>query len=232
MKIHYLQHAPAEDIGNMRPLLLQHGHTLSATHLYDPSHGLPSVDEFDWLIIMGGAMSIYEEDTYPWLRAEKRLIKQAIQANKIILGICLGSQLVADALGAKIKRNPQLEIGWFEIRHSPEAKQTPLAEIMPTSIELFHWHGDTFEIPDGAIRIAESNACKNQGFIMGNRIVALQFHLEATPSLVNQMLQTGANELVDNSTYIQSAEKIRANSEGFVKSKTMMASLLDFLQAK
>jgi len=119
MRIHYLQHVPFEDLSSIDPILREKGHELTATHLYKGQQ-IPLVKEIDWLIVMGGPMGIYDEAKHPWLNVEKLFIKQAIESNKIVLGICLGAQLIADALGAKVCQNRHREIGWFNISRSPE----------------------------------------------------------------------------------------------------------------
>ncbi|MEE9338610.1 MAG: type 1 glutamine amidotransferase [Methylococcaceae bacterium] len=165
MRIHYLQHLPFEGLSGMEPILKEKGHKLSSTHLYN-NQSLPLVKDIDWLIVMGGSMNIYEEELYPWLSSEKQFIKEAINAGKIVLGICLGAQLIADALGAKIYKNKYQEIGWFNIIKSLEAENTILSTAIPEQTEVFHWHSETFDIPEGAITLAKSEACENQGFIL------------------------------------------------------------------
>lgn len=190
----------------MEPILKEKGHQLSSTHLYN-NQSLPSLNDFDWLIIMGGSMGVYDEETYPWLSREKEFIKKAINSGKIILGICLGAQLIADALGAKIHKNKYREIGWFNINKSLEAESTILSTAMPEQIEVFHWHGDTFDIPEGAISLARSEGCENQGFIMDDRIVGLQFHLETTLLSAQELIENCRDQL-DGSLYVQSEHEI------------------------
>jgi GMP synthase-like glutamine amidotransferase len=140
----------------------------------------PDINSFDFLIIMGGPMGVYEERKYPWLKDEKNFIKKSIKKGKKILGICLGAQLIAECLGGKVYKNKYKEIGWFPVYLTPDAKRCYLFKEVPERFITFHWHNDTFTIPDGAIHLAYSQACKNQAFVYGNNIIALQFHPEIT----------------------------------------------------
>ncbi len=160
MRIHYLQHKPYESLGCIEEWISKSRHSLSATKFYEDT-SLPKFSDFDFLIIMGGPMGVYDEDKYPWLKDEKKFIKESINDNKIVLGICLGSQLIADSLGSKVYKNKFKEIGWFPVKIKNEHK---FFNSLPEEIITAHWHGDTFDLPDGAVHIAESSACKNQAF--------------------------------------------------------------------
>jgi len=213
MRIHYLQHVPFEGLGSIEPALKYMGHHLSAIQLY-AGDSLPLVKNIDWLIVMGGPMGIHEEDDYPWLRAEKKLIRDVIRSGKIVLGICLGAQLIADALGSRVYKNRHKEIGWYTISRSTEVDKTILSRAIPERAEVFHWHGDTFDIPHGAVTLASSEACKNQGFIMDNRVVALQFHLETTLQSASSLIEHCRNEL-DDSPFVQSESELLSSSQRF-----------------
>lgn len=230
MRVHSLHHVPFEGLAAIETYMRENGHALSATRLYagDP---LPAMDSFDWLVVMGGPMGIYDEDDYPWLTAEKRCIRKAIEAGKIVLGICLGAQLIADVLGARVFFSGHREIGWFEIKRAPEADATWLAAVFPEQAEVFHWHGDTFDIPDGAVRLAGSVACRNQGFLYQDRVVALQFHLETTPDSAAALMENCANEL-DGTEFVQSATEILADPERFERLNSILFDLLKGLEAQ
>lgn len=230
MKIHYVQHVPFEDLGSIAPVLKEKGHHLSSTHLYK-NQPVPPVDGFDWLIVMGGPMGVYDHKGYPWLKPEKRFITDAIDSGKIVLGICLGAQLIADVLGAKVYKNEHREIGWFPVNRSPEADGTIFSTAMPQQLVAFHWHGDTFDIPKGATIIGESEACKNQGFIMDNRVVAIQFHLETTRQSAKSLIANCRDEL-DGSRYVQSEREILAGNQRFSTINQVMASVLEALESK
>lgn len=227
MNVHYLQHVPFEGLGSMEAWLKKQGHTISVTRLYQ-NETLPFIESVDWLIVMGGPMGVEDHAIYPWLTAEKVFIKQALDQKKIVLGICLGAQLIADALGSEITKNIFKEIGWFPITISEEAKISTIGAILPSQVEVFHWHGDTFDIPAGAISLASSEACKHQGFILDERVIGLQFHLETTPESALNLTLHCKNEL-DKSLYVQSAEKILSQPERYKKINHIMGAILGYL---
>ena len=153
MRIHYLQHMGCEGLGRIANWAAERGHAVSGTHLYrgDP---LPNDDAFDFLVIMGGPMNIYEYRNHPWLTAEKPFIKRAIENGKIVLGVCLGAQLIADVLGAKIHQNASFEIGWFPVRFTAARRSIPAMRDFPEELSVLHWHGDTFDLPPGTVHLA------------------------------------------------------------------------------
>ncbi len=206
-------------------------HKLTATHLY-LNEPLPQLANFDWLIVMGGPMSANDETAYPWLREEKRLINLAIKSGKIVLGICLGAQLIADALGARIYKNRHREIGWFPIWPREEINTTILKDLLPSRLEVFHWHGETFEIPQGGVPIAYSEACENQGFIIDNRILGLQFHLETTSALAKALIQNSPDELTTPSPFVQEKNEILKETKRFSRINTVMWHLLEKLESQ
>ena len=129
-------------------------------------------------IILGGPMNVYEEEKYPFLRDELSFIENCIKKNTKVLGLCLGGQLIARALGAAVGKNSKKEIGWYDLRLTDEGMSSPLFSGLPEIFKAFHWHGDRFDIPEGGARLAQSALCENQAFIYDNRALALQFHLE------------------------------------------------------
>jgi GMP synthase (glutamine-hydrolysing) len=177
---------------------------------------------------MGGPMGIYDEAEHPWLIAEKKFIEQAVAAGKIVLGICLGAQLIADVLGAGVYRNRHREIGWFDVQRTSEAEDTVTGRAMPAQFEAFHWHGDTFDLPEGARLLAESAACKNQGFIFNDRVLALQFHLETIRESAVALIENCGDEL-DGSQYVQSAEQMLSDTERFSRINQIMTSVINAL---
>lgn len=213
MRIHSLQHVPFEDLGSMRPDIQKHGYSLTTTHWYQDDTP-PAVDDFDVLIVMGGPMGVYDETQYPWLAKEKILIAAAIQAGKKIIGFCLGAQLIACVLGAKVTRNAHREIGWFPIDVATAASEHPIAKILANCNEVFHWHGDAFALPANAQLIASSQACVHQAYIIDEQIYAFQFHLETTETSARALIENCSADL-DNSTYVQTAEEILRDKEKF-----------------
>ncbi|MGL5792900.1 MAG: type 1 glutamine amidotransferase [Waterburya sp.] len=227
MRIHYLQHVPFEGLGSISTWMSDRNYSLSSTRLYadDP---LPTVNDFDWLIILGGPMNIYEEDQYPWLITEKQLIKQAIKKDKIVLGICLGAQLIADALGSRVYLGEHKEIGWFAIKTVEAVQQSKVLEFLPSELTVFHWHGDTFELPEKAIRLAYSEGCANQAFLYGDKVLGLQFHLEVDQQGVRQMIENSASELVAGK-YVQSSEEMLSENRNFATIQGVMYRFLEML---
>jgi GMP synthase-like glutamine amidotransferase len=196
-----LQHHPIEGPGSLAPWLARHATTKQIVRL-DDGEVCPAPDAVDLLIILGGPMSVNDEGEFPWLVAEKVFIRQIIDRQRPVLGICLGSQLIASALGAEVKPNPHKEIGWLPIEGL--AVNAPLT--LP-STTVFQWHGDTFDLPVGASLLARSEACVHQAFLYKDNVLALQFHLEATPELVQRFIETGSDEFVD-APFIQSPQEI------------------------
>jgi GMP synthase-like glutamine amidotransferase len=206
MKLHYIQHVPFENAGNIEAWAKQNGHTLTKTVLYY-DEAFPAVERFDWLIVMGGPMNVYEEGEYPFLKREKQFIADAIAKKKRVLGVCLGAQLVSDVLGGKVTKNPEKEIGWYPVKLTAEAKQSPVFRNLPQEFTAFHWHGDTFSIPAGAKRMASSEATGNQAFEYDNgRVIGLQFHLESTDDGINRLTKNCGEDLTPGK-YVQAKDE-------------------------
>jgi GMP synthase (glutamine-hydrolysing) len=220
MHIHYFQHAPFEGLACIANWAQARNHTLSATHWYN-NDATPNLGAAGMLIVMGGPMGVYEETQYPWLAVEKELIRGAIAANKPVLGICLGAQLIAAALGAKVYPNREKEIGWY-----PVTFHEPLA---PSPGTVFHWHGDTFDLPAGATRLAETPVCKNQAYRVGDRVYGLQFHFEVTPAAMETMLEHLSHEL-QPAPHVQTAAEMRAGAHHTAANNQWMHSLLNRLE--
>jgi len=201
MNIHFLQHVPFEDLGALEPWVVKPGNRVTSTRLYEDIR-LPFVDLFDVLIIMGGPMSVHDEDRHRWLLAEKELIRKALDKGKKVIGICLGAQLIAEVLGASVSLNPVAEIGWFNVELSDEALSQAAFQGFNKSITPFHWHGETFTLPAEAIAIGKSAACANQGFLWNNQALALQFHLEITQEGITGLLNNCREDLKEG-TYVQ-----------------------------
>jgi GMP synthase-like glutamine amidotransferase len=227
MKIHYLQHVPFEDVSYMGNWAKENGIHFSRIRVYeyDP---YPHLSDVEALIIMGGPMGARDDQIYPWLKSEKAYIRKAIQKNKIVVGVCLGAQLIAMVLGAKVYPNPHKEIGWFPVHKTPQAHNTSIGKILPESFMAFHWHGDTFDIPKGAVRLAESKVCKNQAFVYLNRVIALQFHLESTQSSIESLIQNCRDELI-SAPYIQTVDQIRKGYHQIESLNTIMVNLMNFI---
>ena len=193
MRIHTLQHVPFEGPAAIADWAAFNGHSLSITRL-DRGDSLPDRNAFDALVVMGGPMSVLEVDRYPWMAPEMALIRDAVQRGKPVLGVCLGAQLLAQALGGRVYRGAEKEIGWFEVRRvEPEGKGAALE--LPRRFTPLHWHGDTFEPPPGAVQLARSEGCEQQAFQFGERALGLQFHLEATPESIARLVEHCRHEI-------------------------------------
>ncbi|MBU4440199.1 MAG: type 1 glutamine amidotransferase [Acetobacterium sp.] len=229
MRIHYLQHVPFENPGSILAWAKTNQCDVTSTQLHN-DEALPEVNEFDWLVVMGGPMNIYEEDQYPWLKAEKELIKAAIKTNKVVIGMCLGSQLIADIIGGKVVQNKQKEIGWFPIMFSEKAKASPLFSFFPDNPVVFHWHGDTFvDLPQEATIIAENAACKNQAFVYQQRVFGFQFHLENTLPIIEDLITNCGDEMIPGD-YVQSPQEVLSHPEYMLQDNQWMAAFLDQLK--
>jgi len=225
LRAHVFQHAPFEGPGNIGTWLRARGAALSTSRSWagDP---LPGPESFDWLVVMGGAMNADEESRHSWLADEKRAIERAIAARKHVLGICLGSQLIARVLGAEVTRNRDVEIGWFPIERTQGAVASAVGRALPARAEVFHWHGDTFDLPEGAVQLARSAACEQQGFAYGERVLALQFHPEMTPESVLAFAEGGADELVPGA-FIQKREALLADAARFARLEALLGHVLE-----
>lgn len=227
MKVHYLQHVSFEPPGYILTWLQQHRHTVSCTRFFEPSYTLPGADDADVFIVMGGPMGVYDEAAYPWLTAEKALLKAAIDKGKKILGICLGAQLLATCLGAPVIRAVNKEIGWFAVHTTDGTEAVPwFDELFPSGITVFHWHGDQFAIPEEAHHLLYSTANNNQAFLYNNQVLGLQFHLEVTGETLRGMVKAGSDELVEG-VYVQSAEQIMQQMPACISCNKLMGDLLD-----
>ncbi len=227
MRIHLLQHVHFEGLASIAPVFEADGCLLTKSCLYN-DEPLPSLDQFDMLIVMGGPMSIHDEQEYPWLVDEKAFILSAIEQDKTVLGICLGAQLIASVLGATISRNPKKEIGWFPVTRNSNSNRE-WHKIFPEKLNAFHWHGETFSLPKNAELIYSSEACENQGFIFGHKVVALQFHMETTAESAMALIKHCAEELVEG-RYIQTKEALlRADGSEYSAINSVMEKLIEKL---
>lgn len=225
IRVHFVQQVPFETPACLEELTEAHACSCSYSRLYENAH-FPPISSFDLLIIMGGPMNIYEEKTHPWLKDEKQFIEKAIRANKKVLGICLGAQLLADVLGANVTQNRFKEIGWFPVHLTGEGDECRLCQGFSKTFTPFHWHGDTFSIPNGAKRIAWSEACENQGFVYDDHVVALQFHLETTKKSMQELIGNCRNELEDNAPYIQKSQDLQKKGELFIADSNKLLGTL------
>lgn len=229
MRIHYLQHVPFENPGSILTWAREKDYVITNTQLYK-NDTLPKQQDFDWLVIMGGPMNIYEEEKYPWLAEEKKFIGEAIAAGKVIIGLCLGGQLIADVIGGKVTQNPYKEIGWFPIELSEEVKESSLFSFFPKEPVVFEWHGDTFSVlPEEAKSIAKNHACEHQAFIYKKRVFGFQYHLENTPSIIKDLVENCGEEMVQD-RYVQTPEELLNHPEYIEQNNKWMNMFLTELE--
>jgi GMP synthase-like glutamine amidotransferase len=178
---------------------------------------------------MGGMMGAYEEDKHPWLVVEKKFIERAIADNRRVLGICLGAQLVvAEVLGAKVGPHCYREIGWFPVELTAKARALDYFKGCATRFDAFHWHGDSFTLPASSIQLARSEACEQQGFLYGDKVMALQFHPEVSAQEIAAFLDEGADELeIPPLKFVQSAAAIRGQDAKAEPMQQFLTGLLD-----
>jgi GMP synthase-like glutamine amidotransferase len=230
MRVHVLQHVPFEGLGSIAHWLDSRGAEVTSTALYaDPR--MPAVDDFDWLIVMGGPMGANDDDRHAWLAAERDLIAAAVADAKIVLGICLGAQLLARALGARVFPNGEREIGWFRVEPvdaPPTGTGDSFESPLPRPIEAFHWHGDTFDLPPGATHLARSAGCAHQAFSVGRRVLGLQFHLETTAAGARAMIDHCPDDLRPG-RWVQSEREILCDPTRFERTNDAMRDVLAWL---
>jgi GMP synthase-like glutamine amidotransferase len=225
MRIHYLQHVTFEGAGTIAEWASARGHSIAASHV--AASPLPPLDTLDFLVVMGGPMNIYQERKHPWLREEKAFISGAISAGKLVLGVCLGAQLVAHVLGGQVTRGAHPEIGWYSVELTQGGRESTVFGRLPARFTALHWHGDTFAVPPAAIHAASSQAYANQAFeYEAGRVIGVQFHLEETRSSLASLVENAADELIDG-PWISSADDLLASDAPFAESKRLLFTLLD-----
>ncbi|SFM06316.1 GMP synthase-Glutamine amidotransferase [Pelosinus propionicus DSM 13327] len=224
-----MQHVPFENPGSILTWAKENKYIVTDTQLYknDP---FPQQQDFDWLVIMGGPMNIYEEEKYPWLADEKRFIREAITSGKVIIGLCLGGQLIADCVGGKVTQNAYKEIGWLPIQLSEKARLSPLFSFLPEQPVVFQWHGDTFSVlPEDAECIAQSQACRHQAFIYKKRVFGFQYHMENTRDIIESLVENCKEEMVPD-LYVQTPEELLAYPEYIEQNNKWMKLFLTQLE--
>ena len=207
------RHVEIEDLGLIAPIMEAEEILYRYVDLFRGDPVPERLDKIGGIVLMGGPMGVYDEDRYPYLVAENRLVQEALDADLPILGVCLGSQLIAKAAGARVFKGPRREIGWLPIRLTAEGEKDPVMGALREAPVVLHWHGDTFDLPEGAVHLASSERYPHQAFRIGRRSYALQFHLEVDPRMIDRWLKSPNNlrELADVSDDT-SAEVIRRES--------------------
>jgi len=223
VKISVLQHASFEGPGEIAAWAEKRGHPVSITHLYR-GDTLPALDSFDLLVVMGGEMNIYQDRDWPWLKGERAFIAAALAQGKKAIGVCLGAQLIADALGARVVQNPEIELGWYPVTWTDAGRD--IFPELPATSGVLHWHGDTFGLPPGATRLAASEVCAEQGYVVPGRALGLQFHIEVDPQLVTDYV--AGQKPWPQGKWVQDGKQINAESANYcAKNLQMLHSVLD-----
>lgn len=228
MKILIVQHVEYEGPGIITEWLNENLHEFKVFHP-TKDEAFPNVDVFDGIIILGGPMGTNDVEEYSWLKKEKIFLAEALRAKKSILGICLGSQLIAEALGAPIFKNKQPELGWFETKLHTNDFRKFLGIQVPESITPFHWHNDAFTLPKESVLLATSTITSVQAFLYGKKVLGLLFHLEADEQFVGEILEKDAT-CIDYKTEILNSET-SAKAMNLKQNKRILFEILDFLMS-
>lgn len=231
MKIHCFQHVAFENLGTIINWANANNHIIDYTYFFEKDITFPDLSNIDMLIVLGGRMNVDDETEFPWLKQEKDFIKQAIDSNKKVMGICLGSQLISAALGSKVYKGRETEIGFHPIQFNETALSTPLFQHFTNPYMVFQWHGDTFDLPEEAQLLASSEGCKNQAFLWNTNVLAMQFHIEMNETVLEDMLKHDGHELEESGIYIQKEATIRNDFHHLEQNKTDLHKLLNqFIQ--
>jgi len=223
--IHYLQHVPFEGLGCIDNWAASVGCAVTRTRLYD-DEPLPDPRGLGSLFVMGGPMGADDGDRFPWIEREKKFIERIIELGRPVIGICLGAQMLASVLGARIYRNTHREIGWFPVTMTAAALSTPLFAGFPESLTVFNWHGDTFDRPAGLFHCAGSPACKNQMFLYNEKVLGIQFHFEANPQGVGDLINECRDEMTPGE-YVQDEAVIREYLSNAREANRLMDCILE-----
>lgn len=224
-RVHWIQHVPYEGLGGIASWLAAREAVVERTAAYEAAR-FPAPDAFDILIVLGGPMGAFDDAKHPWLGYERAAIRAAVETDKLVLGICLGAQLIAAGLGASVRRSRAPEIGWFPVEPTTEAAATPFADAFGDPFDAFHWHYDTFDLPADAVRLAYSEACPHQAFSIGDRVLALQFHPEMTLEEARAIQEHDA-PMLPRGPWVQPADEMLARPERFDTAHAWLTELLD-----
>jgi GMP synthase-like glutamine amidotransferase len=230
MRLHVIQHVTFEAAGAIADWADERGHAVTSGLAL--TEEFPAVSDIDFLILMGGPMAADDEAGNPWLVAEKRFAAEAIAGGKLVLGVCLGAQILAEVLGGVVRRNEHREIGWHAVGRTLAGRLEPLFSAWDEIVIVGQWHGDTFDLPAGIEPSWTSEACRNQAFVFDRRVVGLQFHLEWDEADVELLISKCASELAEGGPWVMGAEQIIKDAPGVIgECRELLFGLLDRMAA-
>ena len=224
MHIHYLSHVPFEQLGAMEAWFRQRDMEINHSLLFR-GDSLPAPEDLDVLVVMGGPMGADDDALFPWMAAEKALIKACIAQGKKVLGICLGAQLIARVLGAEVSTNDEKEVGWFPVYPTTAGKDDSIGKLFAPHATVLHWHGDTFALPKGAVHLLESKGCRNQAFRYGDHVLALQFHLELEHNNAADLCEACPEDLTEGE-WVEDKARLLGDEQRFDDARNLLGRVL------
>lgn len=229
MRVACVSHVPFEGPGSIAEWAAARGHELLRV---DARTGVfPGADEVDLLVVLGGPMSASDDLRHPWLVAERDHLARFVEAGTLTLGICLGAQLLAMAIGGSVHRGAAPEVGWYPVRLCPAARTNPWFVGWPETFVAGHWHGDTFELPEGVEPAASSDLTPNQAFVAnGGRVVGLQFHLEWTPEVLRALILSAPEDLMCPGPHVATADQLLEATEDLAAGRALLFRMLDRME--
>lgn len=226
MKVLILQHTATEGAGGILDWCVKQHAEITYIHLYKDNPNFDSTLDYDLMVILGGPMSVNDESQLSWLKPEKQFVREMIATSTPVLGLCLGAQMIATVLGAKVKAGSQNEVGWHPV--SQVASDQDVFKL-PENFDFFHWHNETFELPHNAIRLAESEACSNQGYQIGDKVIGLQFHPEVTVDTMQQWIKDD-DGMLKTSAFVQTPTVMtRLAAKKVAPAHNQLYKILDYL---